>query len=66
MKKNMNKSNSKFFDFLAGTLSISSVITWKDNNSGEKAAKAATADKDTNENFFDFLADTLSISRVVA
>ena len=62
MKKNMNKSNSEYFDFLAGTLSISGMITW-DN---EEASKAAAADTKNTENYFDFLADSLSISKVVA
>ena len=64
MKKNMNKSSSEYFDFLAGTLSISSVITWGETDHREEAPKAAPAK--SNDKYFDFLADTLSISRVVA
>ena len=63
MKKNVNKSNNEYFDFLASTLSFSNVITWN----GDREEETRKAEPVKNEgSYFDFLADTLSICRVVA
>ena len=67
MKKNQNKETSKFFSFLADTLSISNLFTSNDN--AQKAARASKTsvkkDMETEE-YFNLLADSLSICSVVA